>query len=294
MAKQKAKAKTKQGGTKPATKKQTSRSSSSCTVDDAQFRTTLQSQDHTIQEMSSDGNCLFRSLSDQLYRDLGAQHMLVRNEICNHLSQHRETFECFLLMNDEDEDIIGFDEYVSKMREDGEWGGNVELVVASRVYKRDVRIYSGAGGVMLIQYQEEEKEKPQYDKKGKKKSYDYDEYDEHEGIVYFGDLLLSYHENDHYNSVHKKESDTSVEKEPIDNKDKATKESSASISLSIKSSRKPRKGADCPCGSGVKYKKCCAAKEKSAARVAKLKDKHGDAEDEKKDDISDGFKVLTI
>jgi hypothetical protein len=219
--------------------------------------------------------------------------MLVRNEICNHLSQHRESFECFLLMNDEDEDIVDFDEYVSKMREDGEWGGNVELVVASRVYKRDVRIYSGAGGVMLIQYQEEEK-RQQYDKKEKKKSYDYDDYEEHEGIVYFGDLMLSYHENDHYNSVHKTKSETSEAKESMDSKNNATKESATSLTLSVKSNRKPRKGAECPCGSGIKYKKCCAAKEKSAARVAKLKEKIGEAEDEKKDDISEGFKVLTI
>lgn len=227
--------------------------------------------------------------------------MLVRNEICNHLSRHRETFECFLLMNDEDEDIVDFDEYVTKMREDGEWGGNVELVAASRVYKRDVRIYSGLydGGVMLIQYREEEaigcSEKP-YDKKDKKKkNISTYEYEEHEGIVHFGDLLLSYHDNDHYNSVHlinEKSKDSAHETSTQNNEATKKEASSASMPPSTKSNRKPRKGADCPCGSGIKYKKCCAAKEKSAARAAKLKER-GDAE-EKKDDVSDGFKVLTI
>ena len=304
MVKQKSKAKSKQCNTKSRTKKQTSRNSSSSTVDDAQFRTSLQSQGHTIQEMASDGNCLFRSLSDQLYRDSGAQHALVRNEICNHLQQHRETFECFLLMNDEDEDIVDFDEYVSKMREDGEWGGNVELVVASRVYRRNVKIYSGLydGGVMLIQYQEDEKDDNKYnDKKGKTK-YEYSEYEEHEGIVYFGDLLLSYHENDHYNSVHSiqdksKTGNQSNDNNGSTNKDSKTNDStSSSMALSMKSSsRKPRKGADCPCGSGIKYKKCCAAKEKSKARAAKIREKNGEVtEDEKKDELDDGFKVLTI
>eukprot|EP00956_Cyclotella_meneghiniana_P005348 scaffold6733_cov77-Cyclotella_meneghiniana.AAC.8 len=206
-------------------------------------------------------------------------------------------------MYDEDEDIVDFDEYVSKMREDGEWGGNVELVVASRVYKRNVRIYSGLydGGVMLIQYQEqEEMAKNPHDRKGKQTKNYYQQYDEHdEGIVYFGDLLLSYHENDHYNSVHsndKSKTDDQFTHDNTQNED-STKDNmttSTSMTLSIKSTRKPRKGTDCPCGSGIKYKKCCAVKEKTKARAAKLKQNHGEDEDEKKDDLSDGFKVLTI
>jgi hypothetical protein len=40
------------------------------------------------------------------------------------------------------------------------------------------------------------------------------------------------------------------------------------LSLKSASKTKPRKGADCPCGSGNKYKKCCAAKDKAAARRA--------------------------
>ena len=31
-------------------------------------------------------------------------------------------------MGDEDEDVTNIDEYISSMREDGEWGGNVEIV----------------------------------------------------------------------------------------------------------------------------------------------------------------------
>ncbi|KAL3801535.1 hypothetical protein HJC23_000973 [Cyclotella cryptica] len=314
MGKQKAKKSS--NNSKSRTKKQTSRNSSASSagaaVDDAQFRTTLLNQGRIIQEMNADGNCLFRSLSDQLYRDTGSQHALVRNEVCNHLSRHRESFECFLLMNDEDEDVFDFDEYVAKMREDGEWGGNVELVAASRVYKRDIRIYSGLydGGVMLIQYQEEEENNKQ-SFRGKKGDRNYD--DHHDGIVHFGDLQLSYHDNDHYNSVHplkdktqsNNHSDLSAQNNRINStNDATTKEErcSSSMSLSIKSAsnrtnRPPRKGADCPCGSGVKYKKCCAAKEKAKAKTAKLKEKCGDItedDDEKKGDLNSGFKVLTI
>jgi hypothetical protein len=209
-------------------------------------------------------------------------------------------------MNDEDEDIVDFDQYVSKMREDGEWGGNVELVAASRVYKRDVRIYSGLydGGVMLIKFQADEKEKKQQcdNNRGKMKQQQQNEYDEHEDIVYFGDLLLSYHDNDHYNSVHVindksktdeqlNESSTATQQDDIETKGGT----SSSMALSVKPTRKPRKGADCPCGSGIKYKKCCAAKGKSSAKSTKFKESNNEeSEDEKKDDVSDQFRVLTI
>ena len=315
MAKQKSRKQP--NNSKSRTKKQSSRNSSTSSagaaVDDAQFRTTLLNQGHLIQEMNADGNCLFRSLSDQLYHDAGSQHALVRNEICNHLSRHREWFECFLLMYDEDEDVVDFDEYVAKMREDGEWGGNVELVAASRVYKRDIRIYSGLydGGVMLIQYQQEEEEKkPSFREKKGGRNYDV----HYDGIVHFGDLQLSYHDNDHYNSVHSikdraQTNDQSASSAQCDRTNctndvttKIERPSSSSMSLSMKSTSKrtnrpPRKGADCPCGSGVKYKKCCAAKEKAKGRAAKLKEKCGDItedEDEKKADLTNGFKVLTI
>jgi hypothetical protein len=92
-------------------------------------------------------------------------------------------------MKDEDEDIVDFEEYVHKVREDGEWGGNVELVVASRVWRRKVKIFSRLydGGVMLIQYQEENDGQSNNQTNGKnareknKKSYEY-QYEEHEGI----------------------------------------------------------------------------------------------------------------
>lgn len=43
---------------------------------------------------------------------------------------------------------------------------------------------------------------------------------------------------------------------------------------------KPNKKDPCPCGSGQKYKKCCLAKEKHAARLQKLKQSSGELSDE--------------
>jgi len=92
----------------------------------------------------------------------------------------KEEFAGFLLMNDDDEDILDIDEYIEKMREDGEWGGNVEVVVASRVYKRNIVVFSFeyANGALSIVCEDKDKKE--------------------DG----SDLLLSYHGESHYNSVH--------------------------------------------------------------------------------------------
>jgi hypothetical protein len=128
-----------------------------------------------IIEMEPDGNCLFRSISHQLYRDFGQRHDLVRHEICNFLEDNKEDFSIFLLLNDEEEDVRDFDSYICEMRKDGTWGGDVEIVCAARLYKRKVTIFS-TSGIYNIGIGDE---KPSG-----------------------SDFLLSYHENSHYNSVH--------------------------------------------------------------------------------------------
>ena len=106
------------------------------THDDDSFRKTLLSNgSFSINEMSADGNCCFRSLSDQLYGDYGNRHDIIRQEICGFLEDNKDEFAVFLLLDEGDEDVCDFDTYVGKMKEDGEWGGNVELVAAARLYR---------------------------------------------------------------------------------------------------------------------------------------------------------------
>lgn len=92
---------------------------------------------YTIKEILADGNCLFRSISDQLYNDCGQKHLDVRNEICDYIEAHENEFSVFLVLDEEedDEDAADFESYVQGMREDGEWGGNLELVAAARLYR---------------------------------------------------------------------------------------------------------------------------------------------------------------
>lgn len=162
------------------------------------------------------------------------------------------------------------------------------------------------------------------------------------------DLLVSFHDNDHYNSVHnnqvpavktsakrktpKKKSkvnsttEKSNDTKPIKKQDStvSTTTSMADLSVEDKKSKdvkaqdkkpkegkpkedkkskeaKPKKNSECLCGSGLKYKKCCFAKEKHEARVQKLKEnvsKNGDCamEEDKDDDVvmKGNFRVLQI
>jgi OTU-like cysteine protease len=50
--------------------------------------------------MEPDGNCLFRSLSDQLFRDLGWNHEVVRQDVCDFIVGHQEEFKMFMVPDD--------------------------------------------------------------------------------------------------------------------------------------------------------------------------------------------------
>ena len=71
----------------------------------------------SVEKMLGDGNCLFRSLSDQFFKDVGKKHKLVRSEVCKYLSEHIEWLRGFLA------DDIDINEYTNKMQNDIVWGG---------------------------------------------------------------------------------------------------------------------------------------------------------------------------
>lgn len=87
--------------------------------------------------MAADGNCLFRALSDQLFYDYGHNHEEVRSDVCDYIQANEEELTAFLVLDEdeEDEDAANFEAYVSSMRENGNWGGHVELVAAAQLYR---------------------------------------------------------------------------------------------------------------------------------------------------------------
>ena len=98
--------------------------------------------------MAVDGDCLFRSLSDQIYFDNGKRHLKVREEICEYLGEYKELHK-FLPANvsdkaevsrdisdnpDKEVNCSEYESYVKTMREDRERRGQLETKAAAIVY----------------------------------------------------------------------------------------------------------------------------------------------------------------
>ena len=280
---------------------------------DEQLRDSIEADgSKSVIEMAADGNCLFRSISDQLFHDYGQDHERVRADISDFLEAHEEEFSVFLVLDEteEDEDAANFQDYIEKMRQPGEWGGNVELVVAARLYRRNITVFSASLAAFTIEHGH-----PTKDPAGP-------------------DLMLSYHDNDHYNSVRDNKagkppppiktytkqdtqnstSSTStavvsdvpddncqsietepMETDPIEEKEKRHNESKKVSPKKKASNNKPRKNDVCPCGSGLRYKKCCLAKEKHQARLkARAGNEPVDEKPEEMPEMSGNFRVLKI
>ncbi|KAL7148257.1 hypothetical protein ABFS83_06G166000 [Erythranthe nasuta] len=82
----------------------------------------LQLYDLVELKISGDGNCQFRSLSDQIYRSSN-HHKFVREQIVNQLKSRAELYENYVPM--------AYGEYLKKMSKNGEWGDHVTLQAAS-------------------------------------------------------------------------------------------------------------------------------------------------------------------
>jgi hypothetical protein len=138
--------------------------------------------------MENDGNCFFRFISDQLDHDHGAGHEYIRYQINNHICRNGDEFKDILSMQDDDKEITDLDSYLHKMRQNGEWGGPPEVYAASWFYKVDITIYSkeyvGTGGSLIFKAD---------DTKGDSKKP-------------LSMWHISYHDNNHYNSVRPMES----------------------------------------------------------------------------------------
>lgn len=88
--------------------------------------------------IKGDGNCLFRSLSDQYYGDGGDRHAEVRKEIVSYMREHASFFALFVEGAGYGET---FDDYTNRMSKDGVYGDNAEIVAFSRRYNVNVVIY---------------------------------------------------------------------------------------------------------------------------------------------------------
>ncbi|KAL3916954.1 MAG: hypothetical protein SGILL_004940 [Bacillariaceae sp.] len=109
------------------------------TDEDANLMKSLAEHNLEVLEMSPDGNCLFRALSDQLYGDYGNDHANIRAEICDFMESNKQDFTDFLVVEDDsdqqEEDARDVEHYIEQMREDGKWGADIEIMAAARLYR---------------------------------------------------------------------------------------------------------------------------------------------------------------
>ncbi|XVF23573.1 hypothetical protein REPUB_Repub13aG0050400 [Reevesia pubescens] len=76
-------------------------------------------------KVQGDGNCQFRSLSDQLYRSQD-HHRFVRQQVVSQLKSNPERYEGYVPM--------AYGDYLKKMNKNGEWGDHLTLQAAADTY----------------------------------------------------------------------------------------------------------------------------------------------------------------
>lgn len=104
-------------------------------------------------EIRADGHCLYSAVADQLdqlHIPLGhtpeskpaAAYIIVRATAADYIEQHQDDFVPFL------EEPLP--EYLHKIRDTGEWGGQLELMALARSYGTDINVLQDFGRVEKI------------------------------------------------------------------------------------------------------------------------------------------------
>ena len=113
-------------------------------------------------EIRADGHCLYSAIADQLEQlhiPLGAapadkpatSYIVVRAAAANYIEHHQDDFVPFL------EEPLP--EYLRKIRDTGEWGGQLELMALAKSYATDINVLQDFGRVEKIESGGEKSEK---------------------------------------------------------------------------------------------------------------------------------------
>ncbi|KAG8390608.1 hypothetical protein BUALT_Bualt01G0101200 [Buddleja alternifolia] len=97
-------------------------SANEATSDHQRLLNRLQLYDLVELKILGDGNCQFRSLSDQIYRT-SEHHKFVREQVVNQLKSRPESYENYVPM--------AYGDYLKKMSKNGEWGDHITLQAAA-------------------------------------------------------------------------------------------------------------------------------------------------------------------
>lgn len=85
-----------------------------------------------VRRQAGDGNCLFRSFSDQLY-GTPEHHELIRDRCSKYIASEKNYFVQFV--NEP------FDKFIERIQREGEWGDDIEIEALSEIYDCRIEIY---------------------------------------------------------------------------------------------------------------------------------------------------------
>ncbi|KAK4472369.1 hypothetical protein MN116_003629 [Schistosoma mekongi] len=145
--------------------KQSRRGSPTQAADGCLERLLAEKKGWKIIKVGSDGACLFRSVSHQIFGD-EEKHDLVRSQVIDYMVKNKEHFSQYLTED--------FDHYVSRKRDASCYGNHVEIQAIAELYNRPVEIYHSSVEPINVFHAEYSKEFP---------------------------IRLSYHGRVHYNSI---------------------------------------------------------------------------------------------
>jgi len=86
-----------------------------------------------VRRVSSDGNCLFRSIAFCVWGD-EEHHTYLRRLVCEHMLAHRSHFGLYT--------DGSFDRWLEDMRQNGCWGGELCIQAAEEILDRPIKVFS--------------------------------------------------------------------------------------------------------------------------------------------------------
>ena len=153
---------------------------------DEKFVEELKKIGYFIREVKGDGNCLFRSVSEQLEENEN-NYEVYRKKCIDYMKENKDAFKPFL----EDEEPI--DDYIEKIGKNGEWGGNLEIYALSMALKSNFYIYMHEQPIYVINNWKDP----------------------------INNIMLTYHNGKHYNSLRKLEEKNNEDKEKEEKRQKS-------------------------------------------------------------------------
>ena len=136
---------------------------------EAKFKNKLLKKEYNLHEVERDGNCLFSSVSDQVYGT--DKHKEIIREKCMDYIEKNKLFYSQFIEGGETQ----IPAYIQRKRKNGIWGDNLEIQALSEIYNRPIEIYVDVNNPLRTFCNVNDKNK--------------------------FPIKLSYHGNNHYNSI---------------------------------------------------------------------------------------------